>query len=270
MASWRGHLTFSTGLGVVYGAVSWWQFGIDWPVAAVGGMLCSIGGLLPDLDSHSGVPVRELSHLAAALVPLVLLRRIAGHGLSPEQALLVVAGAYLFIRYVLTNIFRKLTVHRGMFHSIPAMLIAGLLTFLGFNHPVLESRLYFAVAVMLGFLSHLVLDEMCSVDLNGMIPKLNQYAGTAVKFWSPSLPSTLFTYVLLLGLGWEANRELQGMEKPNLENLQAHHAERADAGPPQKAPGQLGFTERPMFRSKLFERFKSKLTPESGERRPIN
>src|SRR4029077_14897860 len=141
--------------GVAYAALSWWQLHIDWPVAAVGGVLTAIGVLLPDLYSDSGVPVRELSHLAAALVPLILLRRIAGQGFSPEQALLIVAGSYLFVRYVLTNVFRKLTVHRGMFHSIPAMLCAGLLTYLALDHPTVESRAFFSVGVMIGFLSHL-------------------------------------------------------------------------------------------------------------------
>src|SRR5262249_33986823 len=188
----------------------------------------------------SGVPVRELSHLAAALVPLVLLRRIAGQGFSPEQALLIVAGSYLFVRYGLTNLFRKITVHRGMFHSIPAMLCAGLLTYLGLDHPAMESRVFFAIGVMVGFLSHLVLDELCSVDINGAVPHLNKFAGTAVKFWSPSWPATIFTYLLLLGLGSEAYRETHGL---------THDVtmQTASVEPKNNAivPRQLGFTERP-------------------------
>ena len=69
MASYRGHLMTSTALGAAFAGASWWQFGVDWPVAAVGGLLTALGGLLPDLDSDSGVPVREMSHLAAASRP---------------------------------------------------------------------------------------------------------------------------------------------------------------------------------------------------------
>lgn len=248
MASWRGHITFSTGLGVAYAAASWWQLHVDWPIACVGGMLTAVGGLLPDLDSDSGVPVRELSHLAAAIVPLLLLRRIAGIGISPEQALLFAASSYLLVRYGLTNLFRKLTVHRGMFHSIPAMLIAGLLTFLALDHPSLESRIFFAVGIMIGFLSHLVLDEICSVDVNGVVPKLNHFAGTAVKFWSPSLPATAFTYVLLAGLGYEAWRETHGMP-PAFAPDQTQLA----AGQRTIEMPKLGFSERPTTRASFFK-----------------
>jgi membrane-bound metal-dependent hydrolase YbcI (DUF457 family) len=259
MASWRGHITFSTGLGVAYAAASWWQLHVDWPVACVGGLLTALGGLLPDLDSDSGVPVRELSHLAAAIVPLVLLRRVAGLGISPEQALLVVAGSYLFVRYVLTNLFRKITVHRGMFHSIPAMLIAGLLTFLGLDHPAFESRMFFAIGVMIGFLSHLVLDELCSVDINGAVPRLNKFAGTAVKFWSPSLLSTCFTYVLLGGLGYEAWRETQAHSSPSTGEHSALAAQPAGTSTQSHVEvPKLGFPERPILKNPLFAPRKDK------------
>ena len=44
--------------------------------------------------------------------------------------------------------------------------------------------------VMVGFLSHLLLDELYSVDIRGVKVKLNKYAGTAVKLASPSFPAT--------------------------------------------------------------------------------
>lgn len=202
MASYRGHLTFSTALGTAFGGLSWWQLGVDWPIAACGGLFCAIGGLLPDLDSHSGVPVREMFNLAATVVPLVLLRRLIASGLSMEEMFLIYFGLYFFIRFVAGKIFRRLCVHRGMFHSVPAMLIAGQLTYLAYHHPNPAVRIFMALGTMLGFLSHLVLDEMCSVDFNGVVPKLNQFAGTAVKFYSKSIVATVFTYMQLFGLGY--------------------------------------------------------------------
>ena len=55
---------------------------------------------------------------------------------------------------------------------------------------------------MIGFLSHLVLDELYSVDFTGARLKLNKFAGSAVKFWSPSWPATLVCYAILGALGW--------------------------------------------------------------------
>jgi len=209
MASYRGHLFTSTALGIAYTGASILYLNVDWPIAAVGGLLTAAGGLLPDLDSDSGVPVREMTHITAALAPILLLRRLAGYGLSQEQTFLACAGIYCFIRFILFRMFRKITVHRGMYHSIPAMLIAGLVIFLAFDHPDTEVRAFLAVGVMIGFLSHLVLDELCSVDINGVVPKLNHFAGTAVKFYSPSKSATLFTYAILFTLGYIAWGEVQ-------------------------------------------------------------
>lgn len=266
MASYRGHLTTSATLGLIYGGASWYQLNVDWPTAAVGGVLTALGGLLPDLDSDSGVPVREMAHLTAAVAPLALMRRFVSCGLSAEQTFLVAAGIYFVIRYVFFAIFRKITVHRGMFHSIPAMLVAGLAVFLAFDHPSTEVRGFLAVGVMIGFLSHLVLDELCSVDLHGVVPKLNQFAGTAVKFYSPSTAATVFTYVLLAGLGYLAYGDLQHPTAGGAQDVIAQ----APKDQPSNGRTPLRFRERPSNPDQLHWRTpgKSSTRPEGGV--PLN
>ena len=167
MASYRGHLAFSSFLGTTYGAVAAWQWHMDWGSVFLGAGLTALGGLLPDLDSDSSVPVRELFGLAAAATPFLLVRRVMSYGFSTEQTLVVLGGVYLLIRYGARALLGKLTVHRGMFHSIPAMLIAGLLVLLVYHSPEALVRLYLCGGIMLGFLSHLVLDALCAVDLMG-------------------------------------------------------------------------------------------------------
>jgi hypothetical protein len=235
MASYRGHLTFSTGLGLAYGGLAAWKFGVPPSVAGVGGLFTALGGLLPDLDSDSGVPVRELFGLAAAAIPLLMLRALAHSGLSAEETLLAAAGVYALIRYGLANIFRHMTVHRGMFHSLPAMLVAGLIAFLTYHHPVFELRAYLAVGVMVGFLSHLVLDELCAVDFRGLAPKLNQFAGSAVKLRSESMLANLVCYGMLGWLGYIAYGQYQA----------------APTAATQLAQEPLRFQERPMVKQPL-------------------
>jgi len=204
MASYKGHLAFSASLGFVYGGMARNQLEFDPATAFVGATLTTVGGLLPDLDSDSGVPVRELFSLAAVLVPLLMWRRLMNANFSDEDLFLFLAGVYVSIRYGFSRLFKRFTVHRGMFHSIPGMLIAGLIVYLSYQHPSMRTRVFFAVAVMIGFLSHLVLDEMCSVDFQGFTIKLNKYAGSAVKFFSPSIIGTTCTYLILAGLGYLA------------------------------------------------------------------
>src|SRR5262245_15236753 len=201
MASFRGHLAFSASLGAALGGLSWWQLGHDPGTAALAGGLTAVGGMMPDLDSDSGVPVREMFNLAGVMIPLVLLRRIISYGLEMEQVLVVLGVMYVTIRYGVSYWFKKMTVHRGMFHSIPGMLIAGMLTFLAYKHPQIGPRILLSVAVMIGFLSHLLLDEICAVDFRGLKPALNQFAGSALKFGSKSRWATGVTYAILLGLG---------------------------------------------------------------------
>jgi hypothetical protein len=63
-------------------------------------------------------------------------------------------------------------------------------------------RLYLCGGVMVGFASHLILDEFYAIDFNGLRFKPNKFSGSAFKFASPSWPATLATYALLAVLGY--------------------------------------------------------------------
>ena len=171
--------------------------------------------MLPDLDSDSGVPVREMFGLAAVVLPLLLIPRLVHMDMSREAILAALLFGYVFIRYVVANVFRRLTVHRGMYHSLPAMLIAGLIVYLGYHSPDRNIRLLLAGGVMLGFLSHLVLDEIYSVDIRGLKIKLKSSAGSAVKFFSPSLFATATCYAILGGLLYLAYQDYQHPQDPD-------------------------------------------------------
>jgi hypothetical protein len=201
MAGYRQHLMTSSALGVGYGTAGLFVGGLGvWDQALLGAGVTALGGLLPDLDSDSGVPVRELFGIAAMVTPLLLYAHLANSGLPLEQILLLLAGSYVLIRYGISRLFKRYTVHRGIFHSIPALLIAGLGMFLVYPSSNAGLRLFLAGGVMIGFLSHLVLDEVYSVNFTGGKVTLNKYAGSALAFWSPSWSATTTAYVLLVML----------------------------------------------------------------------
>ena len=200
MAGYRGHLMFASALGAAYGGAAVWRWGFDWGPACLAVGLTTVGGLLPDLDSDSGVPVRELFGAAATIVPILLYHRLRDAGATVEQTLVLLGGLYLLIRYGISHIFKRYTVHRGMFHSIPGLGIVVLAVYLLYHNPDPFLRWYEAGAVGLGFLSHLVLDELYSVDFMGATLRLNKYAGSALKFWSPSRTATAVTYLILAAL----------------------------------------------------------------------
>jgi membrane-bound metal-dependent hydrolase YbcI (DUF457 family) len=199
MAGFKMHISVSTLCGIGYGLATVKMLGHPLETAFLAGGLTAIGGMLPDLDSDSGVPVRELSGVAAAVVPLLLYNRLHYAGLNHEAVLAILAAAYFLIRYGASALLKRISVHRGMFHSIPAMLISGLVVYLAYdNRAALQSTRYvLGVGVMLGFLSHLVLDEIYSVDINGLRIKLKSSAGSALKFFSSSITASMVCYGML-------------------------------------------------------------------------
>ncbi|MGL4550437.1 MAG: metal-dependent hydrolase [Gemmataceae bacterium] len=224
MASYRGHLTLAAPLGAAYGALALYRPEPDWGVAILAAALTTVGGLMPDLDSDSGVPVRELFGMIAALAAVFLFHPLREAQFSIEQTLALLVVSYFFVRYVVANGFRAVTVHRGMFHSVPAMLISGLIVYLAYPSPDFRLRLYFGGAMTFGFLSHLVLDEIYAVDFNGLRLKTNQFAGTALKFGSASWSATLLTYLILLGLGYVTFNDVPPWVRNPAEWLASLHA----------------------------------------------
>lgn len=197
MANFRGHITVSGLLGVGYGVGAVTVGGFTPIQGALAGGLTTIGGLLPDLDLENSTPSRELFGLAAAVAPLVLMPHLARWGGSHEAAICLAVAIYLGIRYFGATLFGKLSVHRGMFHSIPAMLIVAELMFLGYPADRMGTRVLMSGAVAAGFLSHLILDELFSVQFTGIRLKLAKSAGSAMKLVGSNLPANILAYTLL-------------------------------------------------------------------------
>ncbi len=198
MAGFQTHITVSTVTGVAYG-VWGYQCGAPIQTCLLSGALCSVSGMLPDLDSDSGRPVQEISALAAAVVPLLMLERFKDFGWSHETMAVVGAAMYGAIRFGAAELFKRYTVHRGMWHSIPACLACGLAAFIIVSGPDLAIRLFKAGAVSLGFLTHLVLDEIWSFRVTSGRLNVKKSLGTALKFFGSDRLANA-TMIGLLGL----------------------------------------------------------------------
>jgi hypothetical protein len=100
-----------------------------------------------------------------------------------------------------------------MLHSVPAAAIAGQITFLAFvsNEPL--HRYFIAGAVVLGFLSHLVLDEIWAVRQGLFGPKVKKSFGTALKFAGPDVWPNLVAYGIVVALGAIAAGDAHSTER---------------------------------------------------------
>jgi hypothetical protein len=197
MADFKTHISASSVLGVAYGGAAHAFFGVPLPTAVLAGGLCTVSGMLPDVDSNSGRPLQEGLAFAAAVVPMLLVERFHQLNWTPESIVLAGAVLYVFVRFFLGELLRRYTVHRGMFHSLPAAVIFGELAFLLTSGPDLRLRVYKAGAVVLGYLTHLVLDELYSIDWYRGRLRLKKSFGTALKMFSHKWWPNVSTYVKL-------------------------------------------------------------------------
>lgn len=212
MADFRTHVTFSSAIGAGYAVVAS-GLGFDLSTSLVAGALCGVSGMLPDIDSESGVPRREALGFAAAIVPMLLADRLRAGGMSHDQIVLTAGVLYVLIRFVGVELLSRWTVHRGMWHSIPAVLIFAGLAYLVSAPTNVFDRYLKALAVGLGALSHLVLDEVYSVDTRGVVPRLKKSFGTAVKLWGKDPRANLSAYAKLAAVATAISMEPMFMER---------------------------------------------------------
>ena len=163
--------------------------------------LGTLGGLLPDIDASNSRPVKLLFNVLA-LMGVAGALQVFKNDYEPYRLLLIVAGTYLFIRYIVFALFNRLTVHRGVFHSVlAAVFFALLMTCISYHFlhwSVLHAWLN-GLFIAVGFIVHLLLDELFSVDLSNA--RMKNSFGTALKLYSysninASLLMTIFTLML--------------------------------------------------------------------------
>jgi len=199
MAAFREHITFSGLLGLGYGVAGSTVLGFTPTQGILAGWLTAISGMLPDLDLDTGRPGRELFSVVAAIAPMFLVHHVLAWLKLPydaETILLTMIVLYLGIRFGVAELINRLSIHRGMFHSIPAMIIAADIAYLGFPGKTTGVKLLMAGGVVVGYLSHLILDEIYSVEFNGVLVKVKKSAGSALKIAGPSFFPNVFTFAL--------------------------------------------------------------------------
>ena len=190
MANFKTHITVAAALSGCL-ATGFLEVGIAtpkdvWLYFALG----TLGGILPDIDADNSIPGRILfSFFAMVLAFLTLFSRANFYSIVELSILWMVT--YMVVRYIIFQMFAKLTVHRGIFHSILAAVFFYFLTtdisYYLFSLNALNAWVA-GLFVFIGYLIHLILDEMYSVDLIGT--KIKKSFGTALKIISTNMKAT--------------------------------------------------------------------------------
>ena len=203
MASFKAHISFGivTAIALSVATVTW-ALAPD-EIAPLVFVLTVIGSMLPDIDSDTGKPVKILFAILAVICTFFTFSYLQTDSQINKELVFISLGSGLFVYFIVRYIFKKLTHHRGIFHSIPMAFIMGLLTITAFSkyHFSTASLQIIGVSVVTGYLCHLILDELNSaVNLSGIpfIPKKS--LGSALKLTTKSTLPTVIMYFVLIFL----------------------------------------------------------------------
>ncbi|MAM87115.1 metal-dependent hydrolase [Allohahella sp. A8] len=156
----------------------------------------TIGGLLPDIDADSSVALSWIFTLLAFVAALVVLQAAPGQSLLTIWILML--GVFAVVRFGIMQLFFRLTRHRGAYHSCLAGIFTALcVTFVSWRYLSHSEAFAWAIGgfVLLGFVTHLLLDECYAIDISGV--RLKRSFGTAIKPFSLQV----WWASLLFGLG---------------------------------------------------------------------
>lgn len=197
MANFHTHITVAAVASVSVSIVLAGAGIVDPGFAVILCLLGTLGGILPDIDSDHSTSIKIIFHcFAVGLAFLVTFAMLAHYSII--VSLLVWFGVYLLVLFVIQPIFKHFTVHRGAIHSIPMAIFVGCISssfcFYFWGYAARESWLA-GIFVSFGFMVHLLLDEIYSVDLSNA--QIKRSFGTACKVYSQHF---VIPFAILYGL----------------------------------------------------------------------
>lgn len=177
-----------------------------------------IGSVLPDIDLEKAVPSRLLfTGLGFFFAFLVMFSFTATYSIL--ELWVIWLGVYAAIRYGAYHAFHRNSVHRGVFHSLLAAFFFMAATTVICAYALWLSPVVSWMAglfVFLGFVIHLILDEIYSVDFTGA--RIKRSFGTALKlleYRSPSSSALMAGALLALLLITPPSAEFRSIIEPS-------------------------------------------------------
>jgi membrane-bound metal-dependent hydrolase YbcI (DUF457 family) len=201
LAAFRTHLVVGLGVGGAWGLTALLA-GLAGPRES---LLCfalgTLGAVLPDLDADGSAPARAVYATASLATAFLALYLLSPRFPTVAELALLGLAVFLVTRTALAALLGRSTHHRGMLHSLPAVLVAGASTAAlahhGFGAEAFGAWLA-GLSVALGYLSHLLADELAALNLLGA--RSRRSLGSALKLWSRRGPVASAAAYLCAGL----------------------------------------------------------------------
>jgi hypothetical protein len=164
-----------------------------------------LGSVLPDIDLKDSRPSRAMFAGLAVFFSFAVLFTFATQ-FSIVEMLILWLGTLVLVRYGVHALFHRISVHRGIWHSILAGVFSAAATAVVFKHFLgrHDGVAWLAAGFMfIGFLTHLVLDEVYSVDV--MDTRIKASFGTALKLLDMRHPGASAAMALAAALALYAS-----------------------------------------------------------------
>jgi hypothetical protein len=197
MANFKTHLAVATAISGA-ASISLLSLHLSKPLETGGYFLLGVlGGLLPDIDSDKSTPLTLIFYFLSMYCAFALVFNLTTQ-YSFAELLAIWAIIYFVIRYLVFKMVIRITVHRGTFHSLLAVVFVTLLTAnisYYFLHKLPSTAWNSGIFMGIGYLVHLCLDEVYSVDLHNK--RMRKSFGTALK---PISQENLGSSLLMLAI----------------------------------------------------------------------
>ena len=158
-----------------------------------------IGGILPDIDLENSKPIQITSSILSIFIPLLAIL-ILLESLSISKMLLIWFVSAFILHFIIFKILLNMTIHRGIIHSVPMGILFGYSLTVIFQYLLHYDQLFSLLCglfLLSGFLIHLILDEIISLNAFGM--SFKRSLGTALKFYDKeNLFGTVFLYLSIV------------------------------------------------------------------------
>jgi hypothetical protein len=162
-----------------------------------------LGSVLPDIDLKDSRPSKAMFSGLAIFFSFAVLFTTAEH-LSIVELLLAWLGTLVFVRFGAKALFHEFSYHRGIWHSVLAAVFCSAVTAVVYYYLLRrpDGVAWLAAGFMfIGFMTHLVLDEVYSVDV--MDVRIKSSFGTAVKLvdtnrWGHTISMAVATALVIM------------------------------------------------------------------------
>ena len=158
----------------------------------------TLGSILPDIDLESSKQSRTVFAGFGIFFAFIALFHYSQF-LSIAELCLLWLAIFVSIRYFAWKLFHEFTVHRGLFHSLLANVffaVTGATIFYNLLEKTDTVAWMGGTIIFIGALTHLLLDELYSIDFAGN--RVKRSFGTALKLYDYKKPASAILMVSVL------------------------------------------------------------------------